>query len=38
MTEVTCHNCGHSWDTDSTLEKVTCPSCNYKTTRDGDTQ
>ncbi len=30
-TKITCFNCNHTWQTNSTLIKVTCPSCNFKT-------
>ena len=31
-TNIKCEKCGYQWYTRSRLEKVTCPSCNQKTT------
>ena len=35
MVKVTCHksDCGYSWDSDSQMKFVTCPSCGRKTLR-----
>jgi len=30
MKKVTCKNCGYSWETESLLLKVSCPSCGSK--------
>lgn len=34
MTE--CDNCGYEWSYSGQLEKTTCPSCQSKTTTDGE--
>jgi len=37
-TPVECHSCGYEWDTESALNRVTCPSCSRKTPVDREEQ
>jgi len=33
MEEIQCQHCDYTWETESEMERVTCPSCNNKTKR-----
>ncbi len=32
--KIECQKCGYEWDTSSSMDRVTCPSCGYKTPRN----
>lgn len=36
--KIKCQKCGYEWDTSSSMNKVTCPSCGYKTPNPKKTQ
>ncbi|WP_157575373.1 HNH endonuclease signature motif containing protein [Haloferax sp. Q22] len=35
---VTCDHCGYEWETESVVDRVTCPNCSRKTPNTAETQ